>query len=190
MTSLWPVGDGRSWWASEKPLRDAGSGQGKPTEDLGSKDLLLPKEAAESTPRPGKFSCPQRPAPSMQARGETATSDHLEPFLFVRKWTLRGGASLSNAAKCRVGKHLLRDRSPLHMACRQRQRKPKAAKTSGRAVPHLAAGPVDGNELQTLAVRARRCIRRSIPAPRGGALRTTVVSTRLTKGNCGGDQIA
>jgi len=43
--------------------------------------------------------------------------------------------------------------------------------------------------LQTLAVRARRCIRKSIPAARGGALKTTVVSTRLTKGNCGGDQI-
>ena len=131
MTSLWPVGDGRSWWASEKPLRDAGSGQGKPTEDLGSKDLLLPKEAAESTPRPGKFSCPQRPAPSMQARGETATSDHLEPFLFGRKWTLRGGASLSNAAKCRVGKHLLRDRSPLWLAgsdsVSPRQPRPPAA---------------------------------------------------------------
>ena len=97
---------------------------------------------------------------------------------------------LSNAAKRRVGKHLLRDRSALHMAYRQRQCTPKAAKTSGgRAVPDLAAGSVPGKELQSLAVRARRCIRKSIPAARGGALKTTVVSTRLTKGNCGGDQI-
>lgn len=188
MTSLWPLGDGRSWWASEKPLRDAGSRHEKSTEDLGSKDLLLPKEAAESTPRPGKLSCPQCRAPSMQARGETATSDHLEPFLFARKWALRGSASIVERSEVQGWKASFG--TARHFIWHgQRQCTTKAAKTSGgRAVPDLATG-LPGNELQTLAVRARRCIRKSIPAARGGALKTTVVSTRLTKGNCGGDQI-
>src|SRR5271165_898510 len=85
-----------------------------------------------------QFSCPQRPAPSMQARSETILRITWNRFHVVR----------------------------------------------GRVLSH------GSNEPQTLALTARLCIRKNIPATRGGARKTTVVTTRLAKGNGDGAQIA
>src|SRR5579885_1121831 len=84
MTSQWETREGKSLWASERPLREAGTSQEGLAGGLGRFDPRLPKGAAGSKQagRPGVLVAK---LDTVHAGGQLGCeSSHLEPFLFLR----------------------------------------------------------------------------------------------------------